>query len=242
MTAGMTRKELTDALLQPFEGEAVKQRQGGGGRNFDYIEGHTVIHRLIDATDNDWSMEVIGIETMPWGNQMLVRAHVRLLIPILGHRDGVGVQVVDPARLGSEDMVKGAITDALKVAAKHFGVALHLYGPDYGAGETGARPKTVVNGQAVGTYERGTGNPEKWEENEKWVADALSDGQGKAIYAIGRSIWELSGSPGGKYDEASYLLGAFNIADKNKLSKREASELIEKLNDEQVRAKSLQTA
>ncbi len=43
----------------------------------------------------------------------------------------MGVQKV--SERGGEDLVKGAITDAMKKAATLFGVALELYGPDYGA-------------------------------------------------------------------------------------------------------------
>jgi len=42
----------------------------------------------------------------------------------------MGVQMV--SERGGEDLVKGAITDAMKKAATLFGVGLELYGPDYG--------------------------------------------------------------------------------------------------------------
>ena len=96
-------------------------------------------------------------------------------------------------------------------------------------------PKEVVNGQETGPkYERGTGNPEKWSENEQWVADAISEKQAKMIYALGISVWESWGKPGGKYDEGKFLSLAFGIRDKNKLDKRQASSLIDNLNAEKA--------
>jgi hypothetical protein len=227
--------DVSRLLNEPFPATAIKQRQGGGQRTFSYVEGHTVIHRLNDATDNEWDLEIVGVESVPWGSPdtLLYTAHVRVTIPGLGSRDGLGVQLVKPSQPGSEDMAKGAVTDAIKVAAKNFGVGLHLWGPDYGAGEVEARspqPKSVVNGQEIAT--RGEGNAEKWGENEAWVADGLSEGQGKAIFAIGKAMWEMAGMPG-KYNEGDYLLGEYGVADKNKLSKREASSLIDEMNKKQ---------
>jgi hypothetical protein len=63
---------------------------------------------------------------------------VALTIPGLGTREHIGVQAVEER--GGEDLVKGAITDALKKAATLFGVGLELYGPDYEAGEVNDAP------------------------------------------------------------------------------------------------------
>src|SRR6478609_11570926 len=135
----MSDKEaISDALGEPFPKSALKQRQGQGSRQFTYVEGHTVIHRLNDATSNTWDLQIIDIDTMQLGPKSLVRAHVALTIPGLGRREHIGVQAVDER--GGEDLVKGAITDALKKAATLFGVGLELYGPDYEAGELPALP------------------------------------------------------------------------------------------------------
>lgn len=124
-------------LTEPFPDTAIKQRQGGGNRSLSYVEGHTVIHRLIAATDNTYSFRVLKIDTRDVSTQRgtatLVMATVELEIPGLGARQHIGVQMVNDA--GGEDLVKGAITDALKKAATLFGVGLELYGPDYASGE-----------------------------------------------------------------------------------------------------------
>ncbi len=128
-----------DLLTKAFPDNALKQRSGGGGKMLTYVEGHTVIHRLNDATNNQWTFSVDKIERMEIDqSNALVMAYVTLEIPDLGRRSHIGVQSVN-AR-GGEDLVKGAVTDALKKAATLFGVGLELYGPDYEAGEVGAAP------------------------------------------------------------------------------------------------------
>jgi hypothetical protein len=113
------------------------------------VEGHSVIHRLNEATGNRWDLSVRAIDQMQIGTQTIVRAHVALSIPGLGTREHIGVQAV--ADRSGEDLVKGAITDALKKAATLFGVGLHLYGPDYEAGEVAhaAPPPPAVVREAV---------------------------------------------------------------------------------------------
>jgi recombination DNA repair RAD52 pathway protein len=141
-------------LTEPFPQTAIKQRQGGGGRALSYVEGHTVIHRLIAATENNYSFRVLAIETRTVqtqrGTATLVTATVELELPGLGARQHIGVQMVNDA--GGEDLVKGAITDALKKAATLFGIGLELYGPDYESGEIAApvqrsTPRPAVRGR-----------------------------------------------------------------------------------------------
>ena len=121
---------VTDVLMRPFPESAIKQRQGGGGRMLSYLQGHTVIHRLIEATANQFDVVVTDLKRE--GDLML--ATVALTIPGLGTRQHIGVQVMSNTA-GGEDVVKGAITDAIKKAATLFGVGLELYGPDYESGE-----------------------------------------------------------------------------------------------------------
>ena len=117
-------KELLDALSEPFPQAAIKQRQGGGGKMLDYLEGHTIIHRLNNATGGTWDFRVVSLD---WRESLLL-ATVELTIPGLGTRQHIGIQEV---KNNSSDLVKGAITDALKKVATLFGVGLSLYGPDF---------------------------------------------------------------------------------------------------------------
>lgn len=149
----MTAPVDVDVLYREFPGVAIKERTVGGGRKLSYVEGHSVIHRLNEATGNRWDLSVRAIDTMQIGTQTVVRAHVALTLPGLGTREHIGVQAV--ADRSGEDLVKGAVTDALKKAATLFGVGLHLYGPDYEAGE-GPRPEAPTPGpQAAAAVKAG---------------------------------------------------------------------------------------
>jgi hypothetical protein len=121
-----------DKLTAPFPKAAIKTRAGGGGR-FSYVEGYTVIHRLNDATGNNWNMRILKFEK----NEEIgvLMATVEIEIPGLGARQHVGMQEMGKNQ-GLDSVVKGAITDAMKKAATLFGVGLELYGPDYGAEES----------------------------------------------------------------------------------------------------------
>lgn len=143
-TAGVTAEEITRELTKPFPREAIKQREGGRGTMLSYVEGETVIRRLIAATGNRFETRIIGIEAKPAGTtrsgspQTLLVATVELCIPGLGCRQHIGVQLTSES--GGEDLAKGAVTDAIKKAATLFGVGLELYGPDYEGGTASAEP------------------------------------------------------------------------------------------------------
>lgn len=116
----------TDALVKPFPKAAVRQRRGANGMNLNYLECHTVIRRIIEATGNDFSFRVVGVSFQ----DSLIIATVELEI------GGSKRQQVGSARMNggnNDDAVKAAISDGLKKAATLFGVGLELYGPDYEA-------------------------------------------------------------------------------------------------------------
>jgi hypothetical protein len=47
---------MNRALLEkPFQPDQVKQRQGRFGILLDYVEGHTVIARLSEAFEGNWT-------------------------------------------------------------------------------------------------------------------------------------------------------------------------------------------
>jgi recombination DNA repair RAD52 pathway protein len=50
---------MNRALLEkPFQPDQVKQRQGRFGILLDYVEGHTVIARLNEAFEGNWTFEI----------------------------------------------------------------------------------------------------------------------------------------------------------------------------------------
>lgn len=203
-----------DKLTRPFPREAIKQRLVQG-KQFDYVEGHVVIHRLNDATENVWSMEVKSISTIQINDDWKqVTAHVALTIPGLGTREHIGIQDV---HVKGPDLVKGAITDALKKAATLFGVGLELYGPDYEAGEVpqqapAPRPQNPLN--AYGRSEQQA--PPKASPNKP-----ISEAQMRKIHVTAKEK--------GVSDDAlhEYLDHVFGVAHKNDLNSAEASQTIE---------------
>ena len=123
------RDRIMRTLTRPFPSLAIRKRKGGGGKELDYLEGHTVINRLNEATNNNWNFEILGLDTDTI--TQILRAHVRLEIPGMGKREHIGIQNVAQATKGGEDIIKGSVTDGLKKAATLYGVGIDLYGPDY---------------------------------------------------------------------------------------------------------------
>ena len=126
--------EMLSELGKPFPRAAIKTRSGGGGKQLSYVETHTVIRRLNEATSGQWSFSVLRLEMM--GD--VLTAHVSITIPGLGSREHIGVQRMQGGN-SSEDLAKGSVSDALKKAATLFGVGQELYGIDYesdGDGDT----------------------------------------------------------------------------------------------------------
>lgn len=131
-----------EELTKKFPEEAHKHRPGPGKSTFTYVEGHTVINRLNEATGNRWSFEII----QQWVDGDIRFCWGRLVIPGLGHREDIGV--VRAPLAGGEDLQKGHVTDCLKRCARLFGVGIELYGEDYEADPLGGKapaPKPITN-------------------------------------------------------------------------------------------------
>jgi hypothetical protein len=223
-----------EKLTKPFPTSAHKQRQIQG-RPFTYVEGHTVIHRLNEATGNTWSMEVKSISTVETAeNWKQVTAHVALTIPGLGTREHIGIQDV---HVKGADLVKGAITDALKKAATLFGVGLELYGPDYEAGEIAGERGSYK--QARGVAPAPPGAPPA-EERIRAVRDGTSAVQqvtqpmpppGNLVTERQRKYLEAVGSEAGwsHNDLHDYALEHFAVPTLTELTRRDASYMIDGL-------------
>ncbi|MEK7446938.1 MAG: Rad52/Rad22 family DNA repair protein, partial [candidate division NC10 bacterium] len=134
---------MNRALLEkPFEPGQIRQRKGRNGL-LDYVEGHSVIHRLNEALDGAWSFEIVqheireeevvvigrlsaeGITKMQFGVSQITREKESGL----------------PISLG--DDLKAAATDCIKKCATFLGVGLHLYA-DKPIGGRGPAPRAVV--------------------------------------------------------------------------------------------------
>lgn len=126
-----------ELLSRPFPKESIKQRRGNGNIMLSYLETHTVIRRLIEATGNNFDFKVLSIDQ----TDDLVVAKVELEIPGLGKRQHCGSARVVGGN--NEDTIKCAISDSIKkVSSLFLPSILALYGPDYEAERPQAAPAT----------------------------------------------------------------------------------------------------
>jgi hypothetical protein len=118
------RKLLDDQL-------PVKSFTSRSGQERKYVDGEDVKKRLNDAFGHAWSDEVIEVKSLEGG--MLVR--VELQVPIVNPSSGNVSHVVVHSGFGyaqrktnidEGDALKSAHTNAIKSAAKNFGIGLFL--------------------------------------------------------------------------------------------------------------------
>ena len=116
------------ALLRPFPNDKIKERPGHNGKPLSYIEGHTVILRLVEVFGLAWSFRVLEKDI---GNlQVIVLGELRIGDTV---KQAFGGSDITRARDGGQsvsvaDDLKSAATDSLKKCATLLGVGLHLYG------------------------------------------------------------------------------------------------------------------
>jgi len=122
-------------LYKKFEN--VGSRPGLGGKNFKYVKGAEVIHRLNECFDGEWSLEIVDV--IRDTDDILV--HVRLTVwekdkAIIKEQFG-SAQVKryeSGPRKGNiidyGNAFKSATTDGVKKAASMLGVGLYLYDLD----------------------------------------------------------------------------------------------------------------
>ena len=115
----------TEILEREFDKNQIKQRKGPGGKTLDYVETPSVIKRLNQAFDFNWSFDIEQFENNDGE------------VVVLGKLTGEGISKM---QFGSKaitngkgeigDDLKAAGSDALKKCATLFGIALHLYDSD----------------------------------------------------------------------------------------------------------------
>lgn len=146
--------------MREFPAEAIKQRKGAGGKWLSYIEGHSMILRMIEATENQFNTQYVDHFFQDDKFYVLLSVEVRGM----GSRLGLGVANMT----GGEDVLKGAVTDAFKNACKYFGPGLNLYGENYEKpvelpprqqlsqmlGTSGIRSKSAANAAAQSRFNK----------------------------------------------------------------------------------------
>lgn len=118
-----------EVLEAPFPPDAIKTRPGAYGGSLSYLEGHTVVQRLNDAFDGNWSFEVVTHQVLD--DEVLVLGKLRT------ESAGVVKMAFGSSRITKDDRtgksialgddLKAAATDALKKSATLLGVGLNLY-------------------------------------------------------------------------------------------------------------------
>jgi len=61
-----------ELLEKPFSPEQIKQREGNFGKTLDYVEGHTIIQRLNDAFDANWSFAIMKHGILKEADEVIV--------------------------------------------------------------------------------------------------------------------------------------------------------------------------
>ena len=118
-----------ELLEQPFNQKQIKQRSGNFGNTLDFIEGHSVIQRLNDSLEGNWSFEVQSHEILYETGEVMVLGKL-IAEDIIKMQFGVSriTKAKDTGEIISiGDNLKSAATDALKKTATQLGVGLHLY-------------------------------------------------------------------------------------------------------------------
>ena len=153
---------VTSALEQPLDAALVSRRDGRGNRQYDYIEGHTVIDQANKIFGyGGWGYELVGDVSLRRIEKVDVRtgelkvnhaysAPVRVSVVGAPPRTDVGFHVVtEDTPEGHETAAKGAVTDGLKRALRSFG-------DRFGNGLYGDQPS--ANGRAGAQASNGRGN------------------------------------------------------------------------------------
>jgi hypothetical protein len=119
------KAEQSEALLAPFPKSQIQQLPKGGIR-LDYVSHGNVTRRLLEV-DPEWNWEPMSFDDQG--------------LPLFDERGGLWIQLTvcgitrigygEPQGSDAYDRIKGAIGNAIRVAAMRFGVALDLWAKDF---------------------------------------------------------------------------------------------------------------
>ena len=116
--------EIYEALAAPFAKSELRSRPGRAGLTFTYADVTAVVRRLDEVLGGNWSFDVAPLEG---GSCVKGTISVRYPDGSVAQRSDIGY----PNKVGQdEEPLKSAATDALRRAARLFGVGLYLYARD----------------------------------------------------------------------------------------------------------------
>jgi hypothetical protein len=118
-----------ELLEKPFTPQEIKQREGRQGKVLDYVEAASVIQRLNDAFEGNWSFDLVRYEIREELDEVFVLGKLTAGEVV---KTQFGSSEITRTEDGGTivslgDDLKAAATDALKKAATLLGVGLHLY-------------------------------------------------------------------------------------------------------------------
>jgi hypothetical protein len=171
-------------LEKPFDKGQIKQREGIHGNLLDYVEGHTVIQRLNDAFDANWSFEILRHEILEEKDEVLVLGKLTAENVVKTQFGSSKITRDDKGQIVSiASDLKAAGTDALKKCATLLGVGLYLYGSGNGAQQSpknsnpehkNANPGQH-NGQKPANANHGGGNGRLTAKQHKFILRLTSE-------------------------------------------------------------------
>lgn len=145
------KPEQSEALLAPFPKSQIQQLPKGGIR-LDYVSHGNVTRRLLEV-DPDWNWEPMAFDDNG--------------LPLFDERGGLWIKLTvggitrigygEPQGSDAYDRIKGAIGNAIRVAAMRFGVALDLWAKDFdhnipeASPDYQPAPKRQINGLPLST-------------------------------------------------------------------------------------------
>ena len=105
-----------ELLEKPFDPDQIKQREGNFGKMLDYVEGHSVIQRLNDAFEANWSFAILKHEILKETDEVVVLGELSANGIV---KTQFGSSRITRARETGEmiclaDDLKAAATDAIK--------------------------------------------------------------------------------------------------------------------------------
>ena len=174
-----------EVLEAPFPEGQVKTRPGAFGGSLSYLEGHTVIGRLNDAFDGNWSFEIMSHQILD--EEVLVcgkfRAESAGVVKMAFGSSSItrDRQTGKMVNIGSD--LKAAQTDALKKAATLLGVGLYLYAG--GNGESAQADERPFD-EDLRTRPARPGNGQSGNVNPQGGNGRITNRQVSAIFAIAR--------------------------------------------------------
>ena len=117
-----------ELLNRPFSSRQIKKRKTSMGFTLEYIETHTVITRLNEVFEGQWSFKILDHKFLDDDVVVLGELTAEGIVKQQFGSCELSQEAEDGMVLSMGDALKAAASDALKKAATLFGVGLHLYG------------------------------------------------------------------------------------------------------------------